>query len=1581
MSYSLAHVCTAEALGDGISHIPRAPLAMEFVERDADFAVRNNDRIGTLPIRCVICGLPLGDVMRLVATVKPGKELRQAFLDAGINCDRLCCRDAGLSRIRTAVTLAHWMGRLDVKYSETDDVVLKAWSIKYGPFAFLKRAEQETVQNVMNSVVLREQQDSWIKIEPKEQIKEYLLDDNGTRYFIMKGTISLKLGDRNIIIGQDLLPVLHFPSCGAINGEALRINGRLYAPISTANFKCNRIIVLSKGDASVQVCFSSMDPRRYEGRLGDERAPSLVPLRIKLSYKKTSDQQFAANNVPVVRVLDVLADNGCTLRAWLSILADIGEIEHWMTTFNALVTDWEHGDEDVGAPHQRALILKRCLSEDAGNIPDEKVVERMCPHLYVISDRKKRAREAFRLMAQMVKRGSQVYYGRASQDDPQAQHSYEDIGHSLSCEAILALRQAASGALRAALTAEDPLKAASLHLSKTTLYMACEALCNNRKKNIARKEITTYKERRHPVCREISSDVSFATLNGRRISPHDGRMEPRTAKLRDDGFVDTRDTNDTNPGQRSYMALGTIVSRRVEWDSLLKVMKFYCDRRGLAPDDPLVPLGEDQRLLTVCGVPLARYSASISLEESLLSGFMALDEHFEETSFEVTLYGLDVNGLPGRLLRPVLSSEPPSEHQTWDSLRRKGVVRLLSQDEQLFMQVLCAEDRERRLPYPHTAREISPLLRSAYRVSQLPQMNNGHPSRASYCLKQAAAGSVNGEMFPTLAGIVKTVGAPSLLCEGSLLSDTLRSLPDEYVGVPMAVSFGCAGGLNQEDSIAVPARYCRGLWTARDVGVQLSLKPDQKHEKSPSDLNVVAGQTIATFSGSSARNNDTLISTVNGRIIAAFRECSRVVAIVRQFLPLIEGHKIGFIWQKMTICLDPDPKTCCGLEISGIMHPPSQYSRQSPAQILQGMQRLLSSALCASNRLASTPSDLRSILGGDTQLTSSERRRICIDAEEVNHTFEYPIHNDATGKYMGRSMVLLQLATQTSKNNPLLALNAHTRPGKGGRGLGPRQEWLMSEHQSALGYNAAVEECAPDVNFTEGRERLRRVKVCCECDGLSCGCKARKRLALVPPKLMMTMDLLGSAQIESSLKLRSTPAFPERERSRSRSREERHPPTTRAEQHCAAMAGTASSLTSPLIEKKLEKGERILIFKGLGASLIGRTFVALLVESEEVALTRTWDSTAATAVLRGSLEQAPFVVRIRPDEASLWRAEKYWHSLLREILMVENALKKTYDNEHPEPHRFVLTEKRYAVNLVRIYARDVLTVPRFHLCSKQPIIHQDEASGRLLVARSEATTMNILNTWANAHYEWTALAETLVSIPLRPNIPSGPLTISLDKTTDDVLVKATDLKCIDDGNSISELKMDILPRLPKPAHEVAPERFHGVIKRVSPSDSEGHCGYVFGGAAASALPFARINESWIWKCDFDVLQKHPREAAQLFRPSVCPRGLFLGAAVPSSAAEASSMSARISASCDGCGACVDVADHMLFADIEDIDKTDYTALAERAAAGRPIKGVISLEPDNNKTVLLAATGNPAEKGGAALLRAARELRVSWEHAW
>jgi hypothetical protein len=276
--------------------------AMRFIKRS--HVDEGNSRTGLIPVECKICKLPLGNCLMFVATTPPGGCLRRVFMENGFGAGRICCRDEGLSRAKTVVSLAKWIGRSDVNVtSKSSNHMLRIWNEAIGPFTFLKRAEEEAVTSLLaarihvcrkievsvgedNRQFPMEWRGPYISIlaTSKSPMPPFLDTSTGTRSISILGTVTMKLSDEGPLIEKKDCVVLSFPSCGAVHGEACRIFGRVYSPISTACNKRNRHVTTLKG-STVEVCFLSMDPRKYEGDLDGEKSPSIASFRISLSSK------------------------------------------------------------------------------------------------------------------------------------------------------------------------------------------------------------------------------------------------------------------------------------------------------------------------------------------------------------------------------------------------------------------------------------------------------------------------------------------------------------------------------------------------------------------------------------------------------------------------------------------------------------------------------------------------------------------------------------------------------------------------------------------------------------------------------------------------------------------------------------------------------------------------------------------------------------------------------------------------------------------------------------------------------------------------------------------------------------------------------------------------------------------------------------------------------------------------------------------------------------------------------------------------------------------------------------------------
>jgi hypothetical protein len=290
---------------------------------------------------------------------------------------------------------------------------------------------------------------------------------------------------------------------------------------------------------------------------------------------------------------------------------------------------------------------------------------------------------------------------------------------------------------------------------------------------------------------------------------------------------------------------------------------------------------------------------------------------------------------------------------------------------------------------------------------------------------------------------------------------------------------------------------------------------------------------------------------------------------------------------------------------------------------------------------------------------------------------------------------------------------------------------------------------------------------------------------------------------------------------------------------------------------------------------------------------------------------------------------------------------------------------RLEINLLRLYARDLLPVKHFLLDEDGNGGFRSRATGRLLPMPPLDDNPSDVELWTEAHYESTALAEALGCLALGEAVAVGRADVEIPLCTAHGTVRASDLRV--GGVVASRVDTDVLPLPPNAGISARPVTVGGVVEERSPVE----------GAPFSALPYARVNSAWRVEADARLLMEHPRELHRLLDGNVCHRGLLKGASTML-ALSTSDTVALATDGCDGCGACVHLADHMpvLLPDIEELPPLKMLEECARL----PIRGSLRLVEENPGTTVLEACSGTDEHPIVVLLKAARALELDWRSA-
>lgn len=1101
-----------------------------------------------------------------------------------------------------------------------------------------------------------------------------------------------------------------------------------------------------------------------------------------------------------------------------------------------------------------------------------------------------------------------------------------------------------------------------------------------------REDIHTLRVRKKDVAADTSRDLGFGTIIDRHVSSHD--MNPRNHDPRDDGFIDGRDTTDSNPGRRAFMCVGAVLSRRVPLDLLSATIQQVAEALELrAVDVSATTAKRTVRYLSVNSmlkfvIPAGRTDEVESeCRRALRADGAAVHEILHEASVEVDGTGnVNVNGQGERLLRPVQLAHCVDSAKSWRQLLDDGVVKWMGQDEQLAWAVLpCAPADDVSPTRRRFAWEIDAELRCGYRVIKVPQRQNGHPSRLHYFVKLAASSAASPALIP---GKGKRFIGNSSLAEGSIRADPYDiGTSRGQEGQLMTLVWANVGGSNHEDSLATTQRALRlggalyreievvysggqqpiPAW--RLVGQMMETNEDVSaigEDGLPSGR-VQSGQPLCVFLKVSAggvfappgrRLKEQAVpfyilrSPVDGEVVAArVTAMSKVEVVVRQRLEPTEGMKIGFPWQKMTATVQWRPLSGSWLDVSAASHPASLLSRQSAGLLTLGLRNM---EAAGSFRLTASPQ----------QREPDQLFWDLVDCPDVPHTGECVLFDDFTGDMRGRHVVVMLRASQAALHHPRLAISGRCAPDADGRG--PRQEPLLRMLLSSLGYNPSNEEHAPSSVLAGGDATLFNIKVCKDCMTVSCPCRKREETEILIPESTYIVDALARQQ-DLQMMFEEGEPVPSAPGGRGAFRVEGKPAPAAEVLRGAerSMSATAANASSVMTIVDGDDGSFHACFKGRGARLVGRSILALIQETMAAGVVAvenadergretqlqnySFRSTSSSAVqsalstIRASLQDVRR--KIAKDDGGVPLAKG---SRTRRFEVVLEAA----------------VPGRLAANIARVYARDLLPCATIEDVEIQGPLNRSLISGRLVPGAPQHFDFDPKEMWREAHYEKSALLESLSRVKLRGGVGGGDV-IHVEAARPSHLICADELVDVTTKAPISDEDTVLFPAAPI-KYEGDPEEIRGFelkckVKVWAPAD----------GSAVSALPHARLNHAWSLRADVATLRRWPKETARLLGGNVCHRGLLKPDVFDASDVFESNL-------CDGCGACASLADHMpILEDIEDMHRMPL------GATRLPLRGALKLEANVNVVALECSTGEPRGDPRQVLLDALDMAIADW----
>jgi hypothetical protein len=1135
-----------------------------------------------------------------------------------------------------------------------------------------------------------------------------------------------------------------------------------------------------------------------------------------------------------------------------------------------------------------------------------------------------------------------------------------------------------------------------------------------------RKDPETLQRRRQFVVANLGEALYFATMVIRHVSPHDPRE--RWSQPRDDGFIDGRDTTDSNPGHRGFLSISALLSRRVPHGLMKTVIaKAAEDFKRLNPGRIILepkPLGDENHWgrILLSGSPMFYYV--VDYEEALEKFFRcellkaAKDESlFHEVSVEIESRTINITGMPERLIRPVQILEVPLDSKsTWLELLNEGKIKYLSQDEQTMWHVAATKTD---LTDHRTAFEIDPDFRCGYRVMNVNHRANGHPSRLHYYMKFQSAAAGFASLLPGTG--CRWIG-PHNVQETSANPTLLNGMPGNSSAC-VVLSWGNTGGTNHEDSLPVNRTFLSTRTLYKDHSCSYGIKFGDALPRSEitrvegADFSAIgedtlpfgfvkAGQPMMVFQRSAAKYSSESESykkkkeqtiwkaPITGCILAARKDAlGNHTVVVRVVLPLTPGSKVAFEWQKMTVTLHADPVSSSWMPITAVSHPCSMLSRSSPGLLKSGLLNVAAAGRAVGWTLVAYGTDGEALRALSNSNGSVELWNYVVGAPDVPHTLEAAVFHEVTGVYLGRMIHAILRSPQAPQHDPRLAISG--RCSERCESKGPKQEPLLSNIHSAGGFSK-TEEHSPDSVWTGCSNRLSSFEVCgvCSLAASNCNCESQKEsgddakteaamfTVRIAQETQMAVELSESAGMQIRFEIGAPiPSFETSEKESTQMTKiapsEKGRPVKAGEIVQAAIEQEKASRTTVAGKGTMtiedDENARNVILKGKGARVIGSVLMYNLRERGILALT---DAENGSNI--GVHSEFKFRIEACGTAESQMKGLQFTLvEFLGDIQKVKTELNLS-TNTSSDVRFEISATTRTAANIVRIWARDLLQVKRFVLGNNFAKGFRD-GSGRLLPMPCDELEDTQLERWREAHYEHTALAEILTSVPIADHILVGPCVMTIPDVTVP-FVNANVLK-IGDKNA-SAYNMDILPRPPSSGISDEPITLDGEVVEESPME----------GSPFSVLPSARFNSVWeVVVDDISVLKKNKKAADFLLGETVCHAGLLSPQMLATMPDEGSFILVDETKKCTGCGACVSLANDIPV-DLEDMQGSCSAVMNPRkvddhAARLRdirlPFKKQLRLVESKKIVALEASSGSSEVPVGPILLKAAGEIINTW----
>jgi hypothetical protein len=943
------------------------------------------------------------------------------------------------------------------------------------------------------------------------------------------------------------------------------------------------------------------------------------------------------------------------------------------------------------------------------------------------------------------------------------------------------------------------------------------------------------------VCTRISShDYSGVTRIFRRVSSHSISPEDRQARPTETGFVDYLSQFEANPNYRADICLATRFSRFVPSELIYQALDPFLEQIA----KPFTHQSTLRGRILISGHPAFIFHEEfwpflVPVLQSVIrkAAVIFQSERLHDVSIHSHLDDLtvDVTGLPGRFLRPVLMRQLSSDDsdKTELELLNEGALYMISGPEQLQCKAVERADQlQKNVSQGWTAVfcELDPITSRCSMANKFHHPFNGVASRVQYSLKNKEAACVTPTHRPGKSTFTEALHLETGTDARNWfqLSTDIQPQQDSE-GVTFCLSFGPQLGLNHEDALCCRPQSMEfskdDVYTVNGTIRKVDVPP-HFDTSVLMDNCIAAGRVKAGAILGFSKKRSALIpvtAKMSGVVIAAMSVGDYVHITVRHTMELEEGDKLTHEWQKQTVSFMEYPLRTVGLPIDGMLHESAIFSRQSLGMFIQAMKRTYAVARGINSTFDAFRGPEQEVLREEAR-TSGEWEQLLTKCSGTTSTLSQAVYGEA-GNLRGNYPVLMLRMHIQAKHHPSDIINVY-RSGikKGWNGKiarGAKIEPLKQQMLTSLGHTRC-EVMSPE-NILSNHENTS-ISVCGECGRIYCDCDRRQRRKVVMgPTGALLSDILGAQDIRMS--------FHPGQQLLSRDADD---------SHIATCSGTPidGCLLAEAAEVHYKQSRR----------------------HQDIALVGQWKFTGNAGILftralvaHGMLPSADNSLCSDPRGVPLDTIEKFLRDF---IAWLEKTELTALLGDHFEVEVPLDTIPRAIAMLVLDYAHTHLPVKIVRLDDNMHRNRNTVFGMHVPLSPGVANTEQEL--WLDSMWTPDVFGRLLRSMPVRECIPEGRTLLKVPEfcfTRN--FISFADLVTIDGSHQVSSATTTLCANIQKRLYTGRSFTIPVDIETVSPAI-----------AGRSALPVAQSRSKWNVNVSSGAL-KH-------LTPEVCPQGVFSG---------------------------------------------------------------------------------------------------------